>query len=727
VRFAAFISYRHVELDKLWATWLHKKLETYRVPKGITTPQVGNRRIGRVFRDDEELAASSDLSTSIRDALKQSEYLIVVCTPDAAKSRYVNQEIREFASLGRADKILALLVNGEPENAFPPALKELAREPLAADVRSDTPAIRKKAGLRILAAILNCTFDQLRQRERLRIRRRIELAALAIIACSVLVLTIRYGVYRLSLENTSIGTYDLVVRHGLSFMEPMLGSKHPYIEPSDKLYEVSPQGRAAFPSGTSVYFPAYSRRPLFRWLNGYFLEELKQADNKKAPASEFFLEQVQVDNQAGEAELLKAIRIGAPAAYEVVLAHHLSRETVRTALLSALGNPEPKTKALLLNALRELYGDDSWHRDLTKQVLGTCDSAAVKVAMALSYKPSEGLLTQCVSSLIASKHWKDAASLAVRFQLPSTAVLPWLTDALDSSTPDEFLAAADVVMGLNINDPHTITSLRKRLADSNQSISTGAAMTLWCLGDDGDLVQKRLHEMIVANDKQPLPVYYLAFLRSPLSDDEVIQSAVKQLVSVGAGDFTGGWLVSGPDALDILTKFKARSNVDVCLAAEKRTRPADYEQAILTARSIILGCRENSAVDALDSYVRTGVPGLLGVMMDPRISEAYGSMLAEGKGESFESGLNRLWNLLQSQRSESSANYRLAVQYGIARLVVNATSESEYRKRYFAVMQKARTWENDEAPHHRAAYANMSRVVREAIDRKRLLLLRTQF
>jgi hypothetical protein len=221
MHFAAFISYKHAGPDLWWAKWLHSRLEKYRVPKGITTPQLGTRRIGRVFRDDEELAASTDLSAAITDALNKSEYLIVICSPAAASSKYVNQEIREFASLGRQDKVLAVLVAGEPEDAFPPALREFAREPLAADVRSSTTRARNQAVLRLLATILDCTFDELRRRERLRTKRRIQLSALVIAICTLLVLGTRYGVYRLSLENTSIGTYDLVVKHGLPFMTPL--------------------------------------------------------------------------------------------------------------------------------------------------------------------------------------------------------------------------------------------------------------------------------------------------------------------------------------------------------------------------------------------------------------------------------------------------------------------------------------------------------------------------
>jgi hypothetical protein len=726
MHFAAFISYKHAELDQRWAKWLHSKLENYRVPKGIATPQLGMRRIGRVFRDDEELAASTDLSAAIRDALNRSEYLIVICSPAAARSPYVNQEIRDFASLGRRDKLLGLLVKGEPENAFPPALKEFASEPLAADLRNSNTSTRNQAVLRLLAPILNCTFDELRRRERIRTKRRIQLSALAIAICVLLVLGTRYGVYRLSLENTSAGTYDLVVKDGLPFMEPLLGSNQAYMEVSDRLYEVSPKGQVPFAGGSSVFFWAFNRHVFFRWLNDYYLEELKQSPNKKAEISYFFLEQLRVDDQEGEAELIKALGVGAPAAYEVVLAHRPTKASFQTALLKSLEDPEPRTKAPSLNVLRELYGEDS-NRALTERVLGSCDADGVKTAMALSYDPDLLFLTQCTTTLIAEKHWKDAASLVVRFQLPHSAVFPWLTTALHSSTPEEFLAAADIVMGLDINDPVIVISLGKRLSDSTESVRTGAALTLWSIGADGDLVRQRVRKMFAGSDK-PVPLSnYVALLRSKLSDDEVIHGLEKQLAGVRAGDFTDGWLVPRPDAFDVVSNVNTKSTANVCLSEERKARPEDYTQAILAARSVMLGCRDQSVLDSLESYVRTGVPGLLGVMMDPKISEAYGSMLAEGQRESFEIGLKRLWTLLKSQRAESSANYRLAVQYGIAGLVVRATSDSEIQERRLAVMEKVKTWASDEVPHHRAAFVNVSKLIHEAINRRRLLLLRTQF
>jgi MTH538 TIR-like domain (DUF1863) len=727
MHFIAFISYKHAEPDRGCAEWLHSKLEKYRVPKGITAPQLGTRRIGRVFRDDEELAASTDLSAAIRGALNKSEHLIVICSPAAASSKYVNQEIREFASLGRQDKVLALLVEGEPEHAFPPALKEFAHEPLAADVRNSTARTRNKAALRLLAAILNCTFDELRRRERLRIKQRIQFSALAIAICVLLVLGTRYGVYRLSLENTSIGTYDLVVKYGLPFMEPLLGSNQSHVEVSDKLYEVSPKGQEHFAGGSSIFFPAFNKHHLFRWLNDYYLGELKQSPNKKAEVSNFFLEQLQIDDQASEAELVKALSDGAPAAYEVVLAHRLTAQHFQTALLKALEDQDPKTKALTLNVLHELYSDDSRSRALTEKAFGACDADTVKIAMALSYPPDSAFLTQCATKLLAEKHWKDAASLVVRFQLPHATVSPWITAALDSSALEEFQAAADIVMGLNLNDPATIASLCKRLSDSNEKVKNGAALALWNLGEDRELVRQRLREMILSDDMQ-LPLNnYVALFRSSLSDNEVTRGLEKRLTGVGSGDSTGGWLVAGPDAVDVIRNLKTKNTVDVCLSEEKKARPEDYAQAILTARSVMLGCHDQSVLNSLDSYVRTGVPGLLGTMIDPNVSEAYGSMLVEDQHESFDSGLERLWNLLKSQRAESSANYRLAVQFALARLVVCATSDAQIQQRHLEVMNKVRPWADDEAPHHRASFVNVSRLIHAAIDEKRLMPLKTQF
>jgi hypothetical protein len=173
-RYGAFVSYRHTNPDRQWAKWLHTSLEAYRVPQRLVTSGVPGR-IGRVFRDEEELAASADLSQRISEALVDARFLIVVCSPRTPESRWVNEEVKRFQELGRAERLLALLVDGEPAQSFPPALSNL--EPLAADVRpvpgESMRSVRKTALLKLMAGILGVPYDDLRRREEERARRRL--------------------------------------------------------------------------------------------------------------------------------------------------------------------------------------------------------------------------------------------------------------------------------------------------------------------------------------------------------------------------------------------------------------------------------------------------------------------------------------------------------------------------------------------------------------------------
>ena len=104
-RYSAFISYSH--RDERWARWLQTALETYRVPSPLARTQSGaaSRRLSPVFRDRSDLPSATDLGAHIREALQDSANLIVICSPGASVSRWVNEEIRYFRSLGRGDRI----------------------------------------------------------------------------------------------------------------------------------------------------------------------------------------------------------------------------------------------------------------------------------------------------------------------------------------------------------------------------------------------------------------------------------------------------------------------------------------------------------------------------------------------------------------------------------------------------------------------------------------------
>src|SRR5688572_32727949 len=94
-RYWAYLSYSH--RDEADAKWLHTALEKFTVPAGLVGRETASGPIPKsfapIFRDRQELAASSDLGGGIREALAGSRFLIVLCSPAAAESRWTNEEI----------------------------------------------------------------------------------------------------------------------------------------------------------------------------------------------------------------------------------------------------------------------------------------------------------------------------------------------------------------------------------------------------------------------------------------------------------------------------------------------------------------------------------------------------------------------------------------------------------------------------------------------------------
>jgi tetratricopeptide (TPR) repeat protein len=182
MRYSAFISYS--SRDRAWASWLHRELERYRLPKAVLGREAPwgqlERRLPPVFQDREELAASASLKDSVREALEQASSLIVLCSTNSAKSHWVNEEVRLFTELGGRDRIQCLIVPeaGEPDiprpetELFPPALLELGAEPLAADARKSGDG-KRNAFLKLVAGATGVRYDELRQREQSRRHKRL--------------------------------------------------------------------------------------------------------------------------------------------------------------------------------------------------------------------------------------------------------------------------------------------------------------------------------------------------------------------------------------------------------------------------------------------------------------------------------------------------------------------------------------------------------------------------
>lgn len=194
-RYAAFISYSHT--DEAAAKALHKRLETYRLPSRVRDAPDATR-IGTIFRDRADLAAASDLTDSIKAALADSAALIVLCSPEARASLWVDAEIRLFRELHPAAPILAVILRGEPAEGMPPSLVEGGREPLAADFRKEGDGT-KLGFLKVVAALKGLPLDSLIQRDAQRRLRRV--IAVTVIAVTLMLAMLGMTAYAISARN----------------------------------------------------------------------------------------------------------------------------------------------------------------------------------------------------------------------------------------------------------------------------------------------------------------------------------------------------------------------------------------------------------------------------------------------------------------------------------------------------------------------------------------------
>jgi len=185
-KYRAFISYSHA--DEVAGDWLQRGLETWRAPASLVGRPAAfgpiPRKLTPIFRDRADLPASGNLNVEIQAALTDSDFQIVLCTPNAAKSRWVNEEIKFFKKLHGQDRTLAVIYDGEPgcsaipgreaEECFPPALRfevdsagevtDRPAEPIAADARKSGDG-RRGAISKLAAGLLGVRLDDLVQRE----------------------------------------------------------------------------------------------------------------------------------------------------------------------------------------------------------------------------------------------------------------------------------------------------------------------------------------------------------------------------------------------------------------------------------------------------------------------------------------------------------------------------------------------------------------------------------
>ena len=130
--FDAFVSYSHAA-DGLLAPSLQRAMQ--RLAKPWYRP-----RALRVFRDESALSTNPHLWSSIQTALDESEWFVLLASPEAVASEWVDRELGHWLTKKSPDRILAVVTDGTWEwDATAHALTGTAVPPALCEAFSDEP------------------------------------------------------------------------------------------------------------------------------------------------------------------------------------------------------------------------------------------------------------------------------------------------------------------------------------------------------------------------------------------------------------------------------------------------------------------------------------------------------------------------------------------------------------------------------------------------------------
>lgn len=174
-KYFAFISYN--SKDTAWGKRLQKKLEHYKLPATLCSEKGWARTpIRPVFFAPTDIQPGT-LSEELKERLNASRYLIVICSPNSAQSKWVGEEIAYFHSIGREKNILFFIVDGSPNSGdsktecFNPIIKELnIPEILGANINEKIyryPWLNKeRAYVQLVSKLLEVEYDSIWQRHK---------------------------------------------------------------------------------------------------------------------------------------------------------------------------------------------------------------------------------------------------------------------------------------------------------------------------------------------------------------------------------------------------------------------------------------------------------------------------------------------------------------------------------------------------------------------------------
>lgn len=232
-KYYAFISYKST--NEKWAKWLQEKLESYRLPTTLCNKNKDlPKQIRPCFRYHTDIQPN-ELVAELETKLRQSRYLIVVCSPCSARSAWIGTEIDIFVRLGRRANIIPFIIEGIPysEDAEtecyhsvirqyfphtdnPQTDKELLGANIHEEGRGSKRYKRERAAIQIVSRMFNVSFDELWKRQR---RKRIHKLISLGIAIMIFAASLIYVWFQGKPTNVAFSLQEITIEN--SYLPPL--------------------------------------------------------------------------------------------------------------------------------------------------------------------------------------------------------------------------------------------------------------------------------------------------------------------------------------------------------------------------------------------------------------------------------------------------------------------------------------------------------------------------
>lgn len=263
-QYNVFLSYS--SKDRAIAEKLSRRIRSYIPP---VKTGLGKKKLS-VFRDEERLTASGNLAEALKEKLNNSEFLVLICSPNAAGSPWVNEEVRFFAETQKKEHIIYCLYDGDLTNSLPPYLASAKDEPLYINLRDKSHKNFRNQSLKLIAALHRVDFMTLLRDDEARRRRTTRQIAASALAFIFLLMSISFI---LSVEPTYWQRVEQPEEYGPNRVMPILPVHDIAINKKDFNEIIFLGKNAEWPDNSPLYIVLpQDRLPDFDSLAGEYLK-----------------------------------------------------------------------------------------------------------------------------------------------------------------------------------------------------------------------------------------------------------------------------------------------------------------------------------------------------------------------------------------------------------------------------------------------------------------------